>query len=364
MRSFACPTCSHLVFFENNRCLNCGTELGFDPDRRTMVAVGDRPHCANHGLAACNWMVADPATHSGLCLCCRLTRTRPDDDDAEALAAFADAEAGKRRLVFELQELGLPVTPYDEDTGEGVAFDLLSSRHAEVLTGHEDGVITLDLAESDDLHREKVRIDLGEAYRTVLGHLRHEIGHYYWPLLVQADDHALAAYRDLFGDETVSYADELDRHYNQGPPAGWEERYVSAYATMHPWEDWAETFAHYLHIRDALETAASFGLEVTGPDAVVGAEAESLRAHPMPDDDLDHEPFAAIVQEWLALSYALNAMSRSIGKPDLYPFVLAPTVIDKLAFVHRLVGPGSEPPKRRRFGFRRRRAESLPSGAG
>jgi hypothetical protein len=351
MRSFSCPTCSRLVFFPNSECLNCHTALGFDPEPRTIVAVADRPRCANAVLATCNWVVADPGAFGGLCRCCRLTRTRPGDGDTEALAAFADAEAAKRRLVFELLELGLPVEPYDETTGSGLAFDLLSSRHEQVFTGHEDGIITLDLAESDDVHREQVRVDLGEAYRTVLGHLRHEIGHYYWPLLVERDTGRLEDYRKLFGDETVSYAEELDRHYSQGPPPGWPDNYVSAYATMHPWEDWAETFAHYLHIRDALQTAAAFGLSVQGPAAVPHDQAEPLRA--TPSEHVGPEPFDTIVSEWLALSYALNAMSRSMGKEDLYPFVLAPTVLEKLTFVHRLVVPeapaASPAPRRRRF---------------
>jgi hypothetical protein len=346
MRSFSCPTCSRLVFFPNSECLNCHTALGFDPDRRTIVDAGAAFRCANAGLASCNWVVADPEAWGGLCRCCRLTRTRPGDGDAEALAAFADAEGAKRRLVFELLELGLPVVPYDEQSGTGLAFDLLSSRHAQVMTGHENGIITLDLAESDDVHREQVRVDLGEAYRTVLGHLRHEIGHYYWPLLIEADPGRLEAYRTRFGDETVSYADELDRHYAQGPPPGWPESYVSAYATMHPWEDWAETFAHYLHIRDALQTAAAFGLTVQGPAAVPHDQAEPLRV--APTEDVGSEPFHAIVRDWLALTYALNAMSRSMGKADLYPFVLAPTVVEKLTFVHHLVTPAAQAPRPRR----------------
>jgi hypothetical protein len=352
MRSFSCPTCSRLVFFPNSECLNCHTALGFDPECRTIVAAGSRPGCANASLAACNWLVADPDAWGGLCRCCRLTRTRPDDNDVEALAAFADAEAAKRRLVFELLELGLPVAPYDEATGAGLAFDLLSSRHDQVLTGHENGIITLDLAESDDVHREQVRVEMGEPYRTVLGHLRHEIGHYYWPLLVEPDPGRLDGFRKLFGDETVSYVDELDRHYAQGPPPGWPDNYVSAYATMHPWEDWAETFAHYLHIRDALQTAAAFGLTVQGPAAVPHDQAEPLRA--TPSEHVGPEPFDAIVREWLALTYALNAMSRSMGKDDLYPFVLAPTVLEKLTFAHHLVVPAAPAPRRRRrFGRRR-----------
>ena len=123
-----------------------------------------------------------------------------------------------------------------------------------MVTGHADGVITLDLAESDDVHRERRRAELGEPYRTLLGHFRHEIGHYYWPILVERAG-ALERCRALFGDERADYGEALERHYADGPPADWAERHVSAYATMHPWEDWAETFAHYLHIRDTLQTA-------------------------------------------------------------------------------------------------------------
>ncbi len=334
MRSFACPTCAQLVFFDNSVCLRCGTEVGFDPTTLDLVEPGDeRVRCANQLLAACNWLVpVDSSPTDGLCPSCRLTRTRPDDTDADALAAFADAERQKRRLVFQLLDLGLPVEPYDDDLGTGVAFDLLSSRFDRVTTGHADGVITLDLAESDDVHRERVRQQLGEAYRTVLGHLRHEIGHHYWDVLV--DDDRTGAFRALFGDERIDYGEALDRHYSSGPPADWAELHVSEYATMHPWEDWAETFAHYLHIRDALQTAAEFGIEVHGPAADVGDD-DQLEV--VPDGSADGRTMDDIVADWLALSYALNAMSRSLGNDDLYPFVLSPKVVEKLGFVHDLV---------------------------
>ena len=194
--------------------------------------------------------------------------------------------------------------------------------------GHADGLVTLDLDEADPAHRERVRLEMGEAYRTLLGHLRHEIGHFYWPVLVGAD--RIDAWRALFGDERVDYSEAMERHYRSGPPQDWAESHVSAYATMHPWEDWAETFAHYLHIRDTLQTAASFGMVVAGPAPHLYAE---------PADDVVGRPFGAVIREWLPLTYALNAVNRSMGRPDLYPFVLAPRVIDKLTFVHRAVGP-------------------------
>ncbi|MDQ2678812.1 MAG: putative zinc-binding peptidase [Actinomycetota bacterium] len=335
MRSFACPTCAQLVFFDNSVCLRCDTQIGLDPSTLELVEPDESAvRCANQLVAACNWLVpAGSGSDDGLCLSCQLTRTRPDDTDAEALAAFADAERQKRRLVFQLLDLGLPVVPFDDDAGTGMAFDLLSSRFDQVMTGHADGVITLDLAESDDVHRERVRQQLGEAYRTVLGHLRHEIGHYYWEVLV--DEDRIEAFRSLFGDETLDYGEALERHYESGPPAEWAELHVSEYATMHPWEDWAETFAHYLHIRDALQTAASFGIEVHGPAADVGDDDHELEV--APEESEDGRAIDDIVADWLALSYALNAMSRSLGNDDLYPFVLAPKVVEKLGYVHDLV---------------------------
>ena len=328
MRSFACDHCGHLVFFENTRCLHCSTELGFVAKERALVALeGERAEslfrCANVGLAACNWMTEAAGE---LCLSCALTRTRPGDDDATGLERFAAAEQAKRRVVLQLLELELPgVVP-----GE-LCFDLLSSAQVPVATGHADGVITIDLAESDDARREGRRRQLGEPYRTVLGHLRHELGHYFQPLIITSEADWQRC-RALFGDERASYDEALERHYAEGAPADWDERHVSAYATMHPWEDWAETFAHYLHIRDTLQTAAEYGVSVHGPRAV--ATDPSLRATPRPSDAEGEGTFAGLLDQWLPLTYALNAVNRSMGRDDLYPFTLAEPVIEKLEFVH------------------------------
>ncbi len=235
--------------------------------------------------------------------------------------------------MFELGELGLPIRPRGAD-GAGLAFDLLSSAAEPVTTGHADGVITLDLAESDDAHRAAMREQMGEPYRTVLGHLRHEIGHYYFPLLAR-DEPVLERARELFGDERADYAAALDRHYAGGPPPGWRESFVSAYATTHPSEDWAETFAHYLHIRDALQTAAAHGVRVDGPDAPATAE---LSASP---DEAPGPDFDSLLSDWLPLTYALNAINRSMGRSDLYPFVLPRPAVEKLAFVDGLVRSGA-----------------------
>lgn len=332
----ACPRCGQLVFFHNSVCLGCGAELGYDPSEGRIVTVDDPSRrCLNRDVAACNWTTQRPGTR---CRSCELTRTRPDDGDHVGMAAFAEAEAHKRRAVAQLLQLGLPVTPYDETSRTGLAFDLLSSVDVPITTGHAGGVITLDLAEVDDVHRERVRVDLDEPYRTVLGHFRHELGHQQFPLLVAGDD--LGRARELFGDERLDYQAELYRHYHDGPPPGWEDRFVSAYATMHPAEDWAETFAHYLHIRGTMDTAAAYRLRVDGPQ-VDGVRDDRFAADPAGTDTDDVE---ALIATWLPLSYALNAVNRQIGGSDLYPFVLPPTVIDKLGFVHRMVRRAGSPP--------------------
>jgi hypothetical protein len=325
MRAFACPHCANLVFFENSICLRCSTKLRFDPERFELVAVGAAsegpPDCANLALAGCNWVA--PAA-GGLCRCCGLTRTRPRNDDAAGLAAFIVAERAKRRAIAQLLELELP----DLEDGK-LAFDLLSSEHERVTTGHADGVITIDLAEGDDARREARRVELGEAYRTMLGHVRHELGHFAQPRLLPAEADWQAA-RSLFGDDREDYGAALERHYAQGAPVDWRQRHVSAYAAMHPWEDWAETFAHYLHIQDTVGTAVAFGVRVDGPSDVL--VEPSLRASP--PSDPESAGFGEVLASWLPLSTVLNAISRSVGRDDLYPFALAPAVIRKLAFVH------------------------------
>jgi hypothetical protein len=355
MRAFACQNCGQLVFFENTTCLNCGAALGFEPGERELITLrrsdgddqldrfdgepGSFYRCANVGVAACNWLVADEGE---FCASCVLTRTRPNDSDRPGIERLAAAEAAKRWLLFELYELGLPVAGYTERDG-GLAFDLLSSADRRVTTGHANGVITLDLAESDDARRERRRLQLGEPYRTLLGHLRHEVGHYYYPILTAEPD-ARERARALFGDATTDYSEALERHYEQGPPDDWRASFVSAYATMHPSEDWAETFAHYLHIQDTLQTAAEYRVRVDGPDAVAKVRPTSeLRSTPREGE----RPFSETLAEWLPLTYALNALNRSMGRDDLYPFVLPPPVVEKLALVDELVtgypqsGPGN-----------------------
>lgn len=341
MRDFLCPNCGQHLAFENSVCLSCDNPVGFSLGEMAFLVIDDSGDggprgfvdarayqlCANLHLAACNWLVEVQPVRQ-LCESCRLTRTRPDDDDAAGLSAFAGAESAKRRLIAELHELALPIIGRDRDPVYGLAFDLLSSSVEKVLTGHDDGVITLDLAEGDDVHREQLRVEMDEPYRTLLGHFRHEVGHYYFYLLVQRLPER-ARFAELFGDPDLDYQQALDRHYRDGPPDGWEDDHVSTYATMHPAEDWAETFAHYLHIRSTLDTAAAYGL----------APATATYQRKV----LGPSGFASIIEMWLPLAWSLNMVNRAMGKPDLYPFVLPVAVLEKMRFIHTVVDEVSRP---------------------
>lgn len=325
MKSYTCDICSAVVYFGNDECLSCGTLLGYLRPEREVVAVNQhgihsdeqgKPWrmCRNAQLSGCNWL-AD--SDEGYCFSCALTRTRPPDADVQGLENYADAEAAKRRLIVELDMLELPIVTRAQAPESGLAFDLLSSRSQPVTTGHDHGIITLDLAESDDAYRARLRLDLEEPYRTVLGHFRHEIGHYYQMLLV--DDTRLPACRELFGDERSDYQHALEKHYREGAPDDWQEHYISKYATMHPWEDFAETFAHFLHICATMDTAHQCGLWP-------------------PSLPSQFDSFCDMVSlAWIPLSTALNQINRSMGKNDLYPFVLPPPVLDKLQYVADLV---------------------------
>jgi hypothetical protein len=346
MRDFHCPNCGQRLTFENSACLACGSPLGFsleemallvittgdDADRAGFVSAAEYELCANRYVAECNWLVT--LDRPGLlCPSCVLTIERPNDADRAGLAEFARAEAAKRRLVVELHELKLPIIGRHQDPDYGLAFRLLSSAHEKVMTGHENGVITIDLAEGDDVHREQLRVEMDEPYRTLLGHFRHEIGHYYYYRLITPSAEYLDRFIELYGDANADYQAALDRHYSQGAPEGWQKKYVSSYATMHPAEDWAETFAHYLHIRDTLDTAAWSGF----------APATATFDRPV----LGPSAFATIIDMWLPVSWSLNMVNRSMGHDDLYPFVLPVAVLEKMKFIHNVIDEVTAPSGKR-----------------
>lgn len=332
MKSFRCRECDNNLYFENSVCVSCGSALGFSRAERAIVPVDEAGRyvddagatwfvCANLDLSGCTWLTD---VEGGQCSACALTRTRPADDDEVGMRQLPAAESAKRHLVYELDVLGFPVVGKDEDPESGLCFDMLSSVEENVVIGHANGVVTIDLAESDDDRRERVRVELGEAYRTMLGHLRHEVGHYIEYRHVTPGP-VQDRCRELFGDDTLDYQAEIDRHYSEGPPEGWEERYITTYATMHPFEDFAESFAHFLHISDTVDTAAEQGLLTVAPSAF--------------------SVFRDLVTGvWVPLSIALNEINKSMGKDDLYPFVIPDPVLDKLEFVASLAatGPGAD----------------------
>ncbi|MCF5164252.1 hypothetical protein GIW45_09240 [Pseudomonas congelans] len=345
-------TCGQSVFFPNTQCLACSAALGYLPEQgrvatleagpdSTTWRLSDEPgaglyrRCANLGTpAACNWLF--PEHNAGeFCVACSLNRTIPDLSVVENGERWRKVETAKRRLVAQLISLGLQVIPKTVDEETGLAFDFVGVDLEGNLptTGHANGLITLNIEEADDAHREAMRVQMHEPYRTLLGHFRHEVGHYYWDRLI-ASTHWQDSYRNLFGDERASYADALDHHYKNGAPDDWQESFVSAYATMHPWEDWAETWAHYLHMMDAVDTALGFGMS---------ARDMELDYQPFPLEVL-YDPqhpggpaFLSFVNAWIELASMLNELSRSMGQPDFYPFVLPPAVIAKLHFIHLVI---------------------------
>lgn len=346
MKLFQCDTCAQILFFENSACTSCGSRLGYLEDANKLVTVpedADDPRgvmidapgarfrvtrCKNDvEHDACNWLVSATGKPR-YCRSCELTEIIPDLSIEQNRAAWIEVERAKRRLLYTLRALELPLVSRQEDAAGGLSFRFLRGTPEQpVMTGHQGGVITLDVAEANAAFRENMREKLGEAYRTVLGHLRHEIGHYYWERLIK-DGAELEAFRSLFGDERADYQAAIRCHYDQGPPADWQSSFISAYAAMHPWEDWAETWAHYLHIVDTLETAQSHGLTVRvpgAPDARVETDALTLRQ------------FELLTEGWHAVTLALNSLCRSMGIKDIYPFVLSPPARDKLRFVHGVI---------------------------
>jgi hypothetical protein len=342
MRLFKCPSCAQLLYFENTRCERCGHRLGYDPACFGLRALepagdgwtdagGDWKFCANAGQNACNWLIPAAAADR-YCLACRHNHVVPDLSDPDNLAQWQALESAKHRLFYALTRFKLP-TPTRPDDPNGLSFDFPAETpwQPHVLTGHDDGLITIALKEGDSVQRERMRDEMGELYRTPLGHFRHEIGHFYWDRLVR-DTAYLEPCRALFGDDRADYAQALQAHYGRTPMPGWQDSFVSLYATSHPWEDFAETWAHYLHIVDTLEMASSFGV---GIHPKLSRDA-SLQA------DIDFDPYveadaATILDAWLPLAFAVNSLNRSMGQADFYPFVLSAKVMEKLHFIHAVI---------------------------
>jgi hypothetical protein len=334
VKLFTCTHCSQVLYFENSRCEKCLYPLGFEATRRQLLPLEASPdgrtfhlygepqgptytYCQNNEHGVCNWLVPSDSD-TPFCTACALNRTIPDLSHPGYLSRWRELETAKHRLVYSLLCLHLPVA--DE------------SPEQRVLTGHNNGLITINIAEADAIEREQAKQSMNEVYRTLLGHFRHEVGHYYWDRLID-DSPNLEAYRQLFGDEQVDYGEALNKHYAQGAPADWPQHYISAYASSHPWEDWAETWAHYLHILDTLQTAHAFGLRLDPLDAAPDQGLRAAMKNPYQVAD-----FGQIMAMWLPLTFAMNSLNRSMGQPDPYPFIISPAVADKLAFIHKVAG--------------------------
>jgi hypothetical protein len=366
MKTFACA-CGQPIFFENVSCMACGRELGFLPGvlrlsslesaqnglfRAHEAANGHQLYkkCQNYAKeSVCNWMIpaGSPQWRGSepFCASCRLNHTIPDLSRQQNHGLWQLMETAKRRLVYSLLNLNLPVANKADDPQQGLAFAFLEDQVkpdgsvSKVITGHDKGLITLNIAEADDAVRERIRMMMGEPHRTLLGHFRHEIGHYYWDRLIRGKKFA-PRFRELFGNELASYGDALKRYYASGAPQNWQDNYISAYGTAHPWEDWAETWAHFMHIQDATEAARAFGLvdnsvrldPAVPPDANAprGASAQSSRM-----------TMQQIIAAWTELTIALNSINRCMGLKDTYPFVLSPAIIDKLGFVFEVIADAS-----------------------
>ena len=357
MRSYRCQ-CGRPVFFPNSQCLACETPLGYEVHKGHMIPLepgreegtwrrfgggGKSPayrRCTNFESAAgCNWLVPVASllpNDDGLCVACKLNRTIPDQDDETNRELWGKIELAKRRLVSSLIALGLPVLSKESaDPERGLCFDFLRVKAGEppIMTGHLRGVITLNIEEADDAIREQIRASLREPYRTLLGHFRHEVGHYYWDRLVW-DTRWLTPFRALFGDERLDYPGALKTHYENGPPEDWQKRFVSSYASTHPWEDWAESWAHYLHMVDTLDTSLSFGLDAGNVE--LGYEPYTLDDVWWPQAQNAAE-FLGFINSWIRITGVMNELARSMGQPDFYPFALPRAAVSKLHFIHSVV---------------------------
>ncbi|MBK4734585.1 zinc-binding metallopeptidase family protein [Noviherbaspirillum pedocola] len=346
MKTFHCDKCGLQVFFENVRCERCGGMLGYQPEHRaisTFEAAGNdlwrslNPvnagrlyrQCANYAREhVCNWMIPAQAEND-LCASCQLTHTIPMLTEQNRVY-WQRLEASKRRLLYTLWDLKLQPMPKVDAPDTGLAFEFLQDLPTKrVMTGHANGIITLNIAEADPAHRERTREQMHEPYRTLLGHFRHESGHYYFDRLI-ADTSWITRFRELFGDERGDYGEALQRHYNEGPPLDWNSRYITTYASSHPWEDWAESWAHYLHVIDTIDTAFACGMTLNPKKA--GEPRMVIEHRPVRIDS-----FAELMDNWFALSYVLNSLNRSVGMPDAYPFTLSTPVLEKLGFIHEVI---------------------------
>ncbi|WP_454056763.1 zinc-binding metallopeptidase family protein [Cupriavidus sp. Marseille-Q8015] len=346
MKTFHCTQCKSLVFFENTTCNQCQALLGYIPADQEICAFAGNDNngwtplpapsgsrfrrCSNYSQeAVCNWMV--PASDPNiLCESCRLTRTIPTLSKPDNRFFWYRLEQAKRRLLYTLSAVGLPVEFATPHTVGPLMFDFLEDQSGAdpIMTGHANGRIVINLKEADDIEREKTRAWAGEAYRTLLGHMRHESGHFYFAHLIE-EAQRIESFRMRFGDERASYAESLSQHYTDGTASGEQRGFISDYASMHPLEDWAETWSHYLHMMDALDTANWCGLTLT--------PSNREDPHTTAQTPIESSSFESLLTRWQPLIYITNSLNRCLGLADAYPFSLSPEAVAKLQFVHDVI---------------------------
>lgn len=305
--------CGHTVYFGNHTCGVCKRALAFDPKTLLMQAEAEPGagllFCENRSSAVqCNWLRGDTSLY---CLSCQLSHVIPTLEKPGNESWWQRLEEAKRVLIRDLLRLRLPVEP------GALSFEFMEDRRTNphvdeefVLIGHRAGVITINAAEADDLFREEMRIKMGEPVRTLLGHMRHESGHYYFSVIVDEAEKERA--RELFGDERADYETALAKYYENGPPNDWRTHWISSYASAHPSEDWAECWSHYLQIRAALDVAVDDGW-------ISQEESQDWRV------------------SGASLLRSLNEFCRSLGQSDAYPYYWSDEVAAKLDFVHQAI---------------------------
>jgi len=319
MRVFSNPVGDGTRWFDNLATAD-GTPVAYDPQARAFLPTP--PFCANRDIIGCNWIAP---SQGEFCRACAMTALASDPSIPNAMANWAQTEAAKRWVI---DNLGRWQWFRPEDPGPRPTFHMLAEGATPVLMGHVGGVVTISVAEADPVLRITRREALDEPYRTVIGHIRHEIAHMLWWRLSLREDF-LDGFRNMFGDERTDYVAALQRHYQEGPPPDWRLRYLTAYAPAHPHEDWAETAAHLLHLTDIADSFVAVGLssaELPGPGWDAYAEPDPNR----------------LIYIAASLTVGVNHVNRSMGLPDLYPFVLSEPAQRKLAFVHDWLRRGAQ----------------------
>ena len=374
MKTFKCSCESQqILFFESKSCVACERVVGIDDafnkvepynlDKKSGFYFKDNEEkvpyqkCDNHAkYQTCNGMVnmdtfvPVPDKDEVLCFACRFNETIPDLSIVEHIPLWKKMEVAKRRAIYTLKALSLPLENILQNEESGLSFDFIADRDVKdhflttsedqdvVFTGHDNGHITINLAEADEVARSNIKLAMSEKYRTLLGHFRHELGHYYFEKLIMGSEKKHELCKKYFGDDDLDYSKALKKYYKNGAPKDWDKHFISQYATMHPYEDWAETWAHYMHIMDTLETAKNFN--ITGSTTSSAVKNEHVGELNLPQDSCffsSQTSITSILDSWMDFAIILNSLNRSMGMNDAYPFVLTQSVRTKLSFIHHAI---------------------------